>query len=311
MLYRLFLIISFFYQTTILGNDKVKEWIETEQYAKAIEFSEKLEKNNVLTLSILKAKYALKKYFNFEKELLSLKNKSKNTDKEIYDECSILYVKYLFDVSKNNDALAILEKLSLKDTFLLAEKYNLLGLIYQSENKFKESNKYFDKAIDYLSKNNTRKYVIYHGLVCNNKASNFYYQSELALAEIWYKKALSLYHKYPNATKGKIAKANYNLSLIYADRSENYKALELLEEALKNSISIFGEQHSMVAECYAMLGSIYIYFNQLDKALDYFNRDKNISIGIYGEKNLNVAYSYFDCGMVYNQLKDYYLPSDI
>lgn len=283
------------------------EYFETEQYYKALEYYEKSPESYENTLGILKCKFELKKYDNLEYNINQFVNKIKQQNNPIFEQAQMLYLKYLVNTSSNDMALTMLKQYQTKDKFLLAEKYNLIGLVYLNENKFELSDSNFNQAIQYLSTSKERKYILKQGLVYNNKAVSFFYQNDFETAKKYYEKALDLYKQFPDAARGKIAKSKYNLAIIYIEKNDNYKALELLEGSLKISQQIYGEVHSMVAECYAMLGSVYLNFNQLDKALDYFNKDKNISTKIYGDEHLNVAYSYFDCGMVYNQLNDFYL----
>jgi CHAT domain-containing protein len=294
----------------VYSSDSLKqaqEWIETERYKEALDAYATMSPSAERDLGILICKFELKKYDNIESEIKTLIDNVNKSEPHLYVAAQMLYAKYLVNTSRYEDALKIINKIKTNDNYYLGEKYNLLALMEMNENKFELSNQYYAQALKYLSISKERKYVIKKGLVYNNKAASYFYQSDFDNAEQWYQKALHEYEKFPTACRAKIAKTNYNLAIILYEKNQNYESLKLLEKALAIYKSVYGEQHSTVAECYGMLGSVYLYFNQLDKAIDYFNKDRNICINIYGEQNLNVAFSYLDCGMVYNQLKDYQL----
>jgi CHAT domain-containing protein/tetratricopeptide (TPR) repeat protein len=287
-----------------------QELLETEKFKLALHEFEKATPRAAQELGVLKCKFELKQYVQFNERILKLLNSIEDKNSNTYLESQLLYAKYLVNIDNYKLASTTLNKIKTTQHFYLGEKYNLHGLLFSDNNKFEQAKSSFLKSIKYLSISNERKYILKKAMVYNNLASIFFLESDFDKAATYYHEALNLYEKFAPICQAKIARTNYNLALILDNKNESSKALELLEKSLKISKSIYGEQHTLVAECYAVMGGIYLNYNQLDKALDYFNKDKDICVHIYGKNNLDVAYAYFDCGMVYNQLNDFYLAKE-
>ncbi|MGB1242527.1 MAG: CHAT domain-containing protein [Chitinophagales bacterium] len=117
--------------------------------------------------------------------------------------------------------------------------------------------------------------------------------------------AIKLYQQLENQGKifflRKIVAANY-LVQNSLEIASNY-----LEDFLKSTLCIFGENHSNMAEVYNQLGYLYsVILKDIEKGIMYDEKCLAIRLKVDGENKAAIAYSYNNLGYSYGEIEDYH-----
>lgn len=224
-----------------------------------------LHKSNVFNLQA-KNKEAIEGY----KKALSLSFQIGDTLRRhsIYNNLGILN----HNLGKYDKALyfhkwALFERKRMKDSILLGDSYNSLGLIYLEEQRFSQAHRLFKKSLQYRKTKGLPVEKIADifnnlGRICSNEGN-------WVLATLYYGKAFRLYSEAENRD-GQIYILN-NLSSVLG----NFGFVDQAEYLLKVALAILPDKASVFfGDLNLTLGSICLETQKMGKALAYFKRSQ-------------------------------------
>lgn len=324
-------------------NNYIQFLMEQEKFDKALEWSNKAEKNlkssddkNSLYQTRGHILYKQKKFEQSEdyliKSIQALEN-TKTQDTNLYMQNMSLSLNTLgnlyFDLDEFEkaekalkDAVGIREELSKKDSTTLIDYATVLtnlGDLYTTTNQNDKAIIYLSKAIEIekeLVKHNYQLYAHKLGNSLNTLGVAYFNKEDYEKAKINYISAdsilESLFALNPNFYGEKYIVSLNNLGYLYKIIKDNQKA----EEYYIKAINICNERAKDNPELYNYysasimnnMATNYRAQNLYDKAIDYNNRALKIrtDLLLFSKKYIaEVAQSNFNLGRVYFSMKDY------
>lgn len=180
----------------------------------------------------------------FLKESIEKFEKIKTKEADYYQAAAWYYYAA---TQKDNEGYGFVIKQILEHSLPLVEKhhnqkkianyYNLLGIIFTYNLKFKKSEEYLFKAQKILEKTAPSSVELYNNYL--NLCNNFCYQSNGNTAKVYLKKAEAFIKNYPNSS--------YNTAYIFSNTlyhittQQNLKALDIIENGMLYSTK-FGQR---------------------------------------------------------------------
>jgi len=142
-----------------------------------------------------------------------------------------------------------------------ATALNSIGLLFSNFKMNKEAINSYQKALIIFESMGSKKGM---GMVHNNLASRYLAQDSLLKAEFHIEKALNLYEEIG-------VKSNGNLLLNLANLQIEKKQLKIAEETIIKGIDVAQDknQEGILAECYSILGKLYLQTKEYKKAEKY------------------------------------------
>ena len=176
-----------------------------------------------------------------------------------------------------------------------------LGAVYLKQNKVEQAMKFLESSLD--MKRNLRQEVMmadtYNNLGnCANILGKYDDSLEfyrLALQELRQKRG----------RKSDVADALFNIGRLEIHR-ENFKSANgVLQEALRLTNEVYGDNHMFVAEASDLMGFVQVSLGQFEDALISFTKGLEIYRNNHGPLHLDVANSIFNIGLVRESNKEY------
>ena len=122
-------------------------------------------------------------------------------------------------------------------------------------------------------------------------------------AAVNFEKASFLYEKHEQWRKYLLSETKHGEC--YQKQWQLDKAINTLKPAIEKSITEIGENDTIVADAYKILGIQYYYQSKVDSVLFCWEKTLNISKKLLGVKNKDVANSYNNIGAVYHNKSEY------
>lgn len=181
------------------------------------------------------------------------------------------------------EALKLLQGLTLDDPTERIRAYTNLGLLAAVQAKYKQSLKLLENAsklVDNEAVSSVLKMVVISSL-------GYLYDDlgQYDKALFYYNKALAILQSQPKPPQNRLAKLYNNIGVAYANKglykqARNYYLLEL-----KANLAIKEENHPNIAGTYLNLGSNYFYSGDVGEALIYFKEARRIIDKVYGREH--------------------------
>jgi tetratricopeptide (TPR) repeat protein len=162
---------------------------------------------------------------------------------------------------------ALFERKRMKDSILLGDSYNSLGIICLEEKRFSQAHWLFKKSLQYrITKGPSVEKI---ADIFNNLGRIYSHEGNWILATLYYGKAFRLYSEAENRD-GQIYILN-NLSLVLG----NFGFVDQAEYLLKIALAILPDKTSVFfGDLNLNLGSIYFETQKMGKALVHFKRSQ-------------------------------------
>ena len=198
------------------------------------------------------------------------------------------YASFLEDQNDYTNAIEVAENLrwyysapgSKVDEYELAELYNLLGLLYEAQNRSEEAEEYYLAAIEIyerLAEKNADAYEPDLATSYNNAGTFYYGQNKPEKAEKYYLAAMEIYErlvkKNAEAYEPDLATSYNNVGVFYDDQNQPDKAekyyldaIEIMKRLVKKNADAY---EPALADSYDNAGLFYSDQGQPDKAEKY------------------------------------------
>ena len=234
------------------------------------------------------------------------------------------YASFLRDQNDYTNAIEVAENLrwyysapgSKVDEYELAELYNLLGLLYEAQNRSEEAEEYYLAAIEIkerLVKKNADAYEPYLAMSYNNAGNLYSNHGQPEKAERYLLAAIEirerLVEKNAEAYEPYLAGSYNNAGIFYSDHGQSDKAEKYFLDAIeiqKRLVKKNAEAYEpYLARSYNNAGAFYYKQNQPDKAEKYYLAAIEIRERLV-EKNADayepeLATSYNNAGVFYHE----------
>lgn len=178
-------------------------------------------------------------------------------------------------------ALQILEGTETKDSTLIANTYQSLGIISRHLGKFDNALKYYDQS-ELIYKKLHQKHLL--GYIYSNQAVIFKKQQNYTKATDYLSQAISIFNKDSLRFKNQLANSFNNLGNIYSDHRKFDEAIKYYNKSIvlkgeaKKSYATYGN----LALCYKDLENIELaekyHLKAIHFAIEYYNDSNNINI---------------------------------
>ena len=234
------------------------------------------------------------------------------------------YASFLEDQNDYTKAIKVAEKLNWyysdpdnkADEYDLGRLYNLLGMLYQAQNKPDKAEKYYLAAIEIyerLVKRNAEAYEPALATSYNNAGAFYEDQGQLEKAEKYYLAAIEIYErlveKNADAYEPDLAMSYNNAGNLYSDQGQPEKAekyyltaIEIYERLVEKNADAY---EPYIAASYNNAGVFYSDHGQSDKAEKYYLAAIEIKERL-AKKNADayepdLAMSYNNAGIFYKK----------
>jgi len=163
-----------------------------------------------------------------------------------------------------------------KESPIVAELLDKIGVMYLSSGLTLEAYNFFDRALDIKEKYSGGDYLSI-GISFNNIAESYRVGGKYRLAEKNYYLAINSWEKLDaDSTNMWLTKAFHNLGVLYTDMGIYDTAKISLDKAYKYKKKIFGADSPELIYTYIALGKLYFKVGQYDSSLVAYNKSKKI-----------------------------------
>lgn len=198
-----------------------------------------------------------------------------NSDRAFYVWSKFNYIEYLYHYRSISEALPLListldiaNDLKSNEIIQPAKMFKLTGWIFQTLGDDKETLIYLSKALKFADSIPNEKAAILNAL------GHYYYkQKNFVLAEKYFNQTLDLSLKHKNYVR--YARALGSLSEIEKSRGNFTKAIDLVKQDLKFSITYDDPQNTMYA--YILLAKLHFQTNSKNLAREALNNAEQIA----------------------------------
>jgi CHAT domain-containing protein/tetratricopeptide (TPR) repeat protein len=135
------------------------------------------------------------------------------------------------------------------------------------------------------------------------KAGRFQNEKSYDSAVVYYYQAAAIYGRYEHWTG--VVQCATQIAVCFQEQGNYGKAAALLKAVVESSLDYTGENDTIIAEAYFVLGNQYYNQSNFDSTLIYWIKSLNISKELHGEKHYYVAASYYNIGTVYHLMTAY------
>lgn len=202
---------------------------------------------------------------------------------------------------KNNEALEVLHRaeslvVGTRDTYLLAEIYSILGVVYENMMAYAEADRYFQKFCDTIE----YETHYFHLIKCELRQADLFFRQGIfseALTHCF--KAISLleHYEYPP----QVADIYILTGEVYAELGQYDLASRYYFQALKITEALGLRKNT--AKIYAELAWVYKEQSNFELALSYIHRSLELRELIQDKHGLSNGYNIR--GLIYYQLSDF------
>ncbi|CAM4800509.1 unnamed protein product [Rotaria magnacalcarata] len=182
--------------------------------------------------------------------------------------------------------------------------YHMLGLMKNSQGKYPEAIKFYEKSLEIeretLPEDDSSLAPTYCaiGLVYNN-------MGEYSKALEYYEKAHKIFEISLPPTHPELATSYNNIGSVYDSMGEYSKALEFYEKSHKILEISLPPTHPNLATSYNNIGRVYRNMGEYSKALEYYEKDLEITKKALPPNHPDLATSYNNIGTVYSSMCEY------
>lgn len=189
----------------------------------------------------------------------------------------------------------------------IADTHLMIGMMYAGRGYYQQALESLQralavsKAIDPELKSQEAGFLFFYF------GSLHFHRGEYDLALEYYSKTMAIWQAFSDDAPKRLPVTNLyrNLGLIYHQKREYDRALELGRKSLATCLEQFGERHLAVAERYNNLGLTYLELGDYAKALEFHRKALDIRLSLLGERSRAVAHCYGNLGQVYARKGDY------
>ena len=183
---------------------------------------------------------------------------------------------------------------NIKESSIIGEAFNELGLIYQKSNNGNKAKNYFEKAIQIFENFDQEKIVFCYKNIASlhlensNGTINYFkktFTKEKALE--YYQKAYSLFNKKGNSQEKFVCQLKIGKILQKLNRNE--EALDEYKEAYNNLLEIKYDNKEMLSECCINIAKILLKKSNKKDALIFF---KSLLKYFEEEKKFDITFNY-------------------
>lgn len=163
-----------------------------------------------------------------------------------------------------------------KDSPILAELLDKVGVMYLQSGLTLEAYNFFDRALTIKEKHSDGDYLSM-GISYNNIAESYRVGGEYRFAEKNYYLAIDSWEKLsPDSSNQWLTKAFHNLGVLYTDMGIYDTAKISLDKAYKYKKNIFGNNSPELIFTYIAMGKLYFKTTQFDSSLVAYNEAERI-----------------------------------
>lgn len=196
--------------------------------------------------------------------------------------------------------ISILKNKNLFDSYQIGTLYHLLGSIFYQFSDFFSAEKYFQKSIENLNKNNVRLALVYESLGCLYSELGKYKES-IKLRS----RSLSIFNKFNEKYYNEKTKIFSNLGYVYKEVGKYKKA----EQIFQNCLSLYKKKPPKTYVDYAWLllylGYLYEDLNELEKSKKYYDDCINLCNKHLKSNHIVKAWALSSLGNIYRKLKNF------
>jgi len=200
--------------------------------------------------------------------------------------------------------LAIREKVLGKDHPKVADSYNNIGNVLNSQSKYEEALEYYFKTLaireKVLGKDHPNVAVAY-----NNIGNVLFNQGKYEEALEYHFKALAILEKVLGKDHPNVADSYNNIGNVLNSQSKYEEALEYYFKTLAIREKVLGKDHPKVGVAYNNIGTILDNQGKYEKVLEYHFKALAILEKVLGKEHPDVASSYNNIGSVLNSQSKY------
>lgn len=279
--------------------------LDKEQYANniGVEFLNCLSDRLFIKLNVESIREVAVKLEIAESFLSQLKG---STSKEYIGACSGLalclgeYGEYKKEQELSEYALELGKKYLSPGDELLAQLYNNLASIYDSQGRTCDAHCNYMKVLETLAACETG-YVncMDYARVCNNIALFYTRNGNFKLAETLYKEAINIQEKYLGVDHAETAMSYNNLGGLYAEIGDFEKEQQCYLKAFDIRKRVLGESHPDVANSYHNIAGLYVNKGEYIEAEEYYVKAISIRETMLGEMHEDTAVSYYNLATLY------------
>ncbi len=190
----------------------------------------------------------------------------------------------------------------------LLNTYNFVSLAYRDLNFPDQAEDYVDSALLVLDQNELPNSNFYRGMLNHNKGANYTHVGDYQEALLYYelsKKALERISLDQIDINQPLTSMSNVLITLNRDEEDNYRALELLNQAEALLINSNNEKHYYMPYTYYGYVRAYINLHKYDSALYYMNKAQAINQELYGPEYGEQGYVLKTLGLIHYRKKDY------
>ncbi|MGM0551258.1 MAG: CHAT domain-containing protein [Bacteroidota bacterium] len=145
---------------------------------------------------------------------------------------------------------------------------NNLGILYKNIKKPERAQEMYLKSLGVLGNSDQYKDIGTHMNLANSFAAQGKYDEAIAI----YENILNMAHvKHPSNAKN-LAQTLQNYALIQTEQQHYTKSLQKLKEALKITINVYGEKHTLSSKILANIGILYQLKGNPRTSLQYYQK---------------------------------------
>lgn len=178
---------------------------------------------------------------------------------------------------------------------------NNVGLLYMSIGNLTVAEQYLLIAADIFEKSDTK---LSWANVLTNLGQLYLRKNDYDKAEFYYTKAWEA-SSFMGKESADYIRYLSHMAVVYKERLDYDKAIQLLKESAELAKKVSGEQNSDYAEIIRELGIIYVATHEYDLAEQYLTQTAEIFKSIYGEKHKMYAKCLTNIGWVYQKRGKY------
>ncbi len=181
----------------------------------------------------------------------------------------------------------------------VADIYNIMGAIYLHLEKDDMALPFLEKFLAIKIKNQDQLGIAMGYLNVGNVYSKL---NQFDKAFEYFIKAMHLYKNQDNINE--LRRVYSSIGHLFYKKNEYDMSLQYYKKTISLARKIYGDEHPMIADCYANIGALFAK-NDSKKRLLYYDKALQIYIKTLGESNTKVASIYHNFGIRYRDKKEY------
>jgi len=200
--------------------------------------------------------------------------------------------------------LEIVLQLHKDDHLDIADSYNNLGIVYDSQGKYNQAEEAFKKSLEMRERLFKGDHLdiasSYNNLGMVYNAQGKYNQAEKA-----HKKSLEMRERLFNGDHPDIASSYNNLGMVYNAQGKYNQAEEAYNKSLEMMERLFKGDHPRIAASYNNLGNVYDSQGKYNQAEEAHKKSLEMRERLFNGDHPSIATSYNNLGSVYDSQGKY------